>query len=208
MNGAGKAGLTICRQWIGILLCSCLRALPSQFLSQLCNLKLQFLHLLNQINRFCHFFSKFQQGGMQLAAKTAIFKVIHSSMQLWSKLLMCYTGTNAKTSKTKTPKTKCKVLFNLKYYNLINYNWNYCYKQKYTKVISTKLSPKCCQHTARYMLFLWGVVLQCTWVLCCGVQCCMLRSIAHSYCKCYSPQLYSYYPNIIIVYHYFQSQKN
>ena len=57
---------------------------------------------------------------MQLAAKTAISKVTHSSMQFQSKLLMCYTGTNAKTSKTKTPETKCKVLTNLKYYNLIN----------------------------------------------------------------------------------------
>ena len=57
---------------------------------------------------------------MQIAAKTAISKVTYSSMQLKSKLLMCYTGTNAKTSKTKTPKTKYKVLTNLKYYNLIN----------------------------------------------------------------------------------------
>ena len=57
---------------------------------------------------------------MQLAAKTAISKVTHSSKQLQNKLLMCYKSTYAKTSKTKTPKTKCKVLFNLKYYNLIN----------------------------------------------------------------------------------------
>ena len=47
-----------------------------------------------------------------------------------------------------------RVLTNLKYYNLINYNLNCCYSQKYTKVIFTKLSPKCCQHNARYMLYL------------------------------------------------------
>ena len=56
---------------------------------------------------------------MQLAAKAEISKVTHSSKQLQSKLLMCYTGTNAKTSKTKTLESKCKVLLNLKYYNLI-----------------------------------------------------------------------------------------
>ena len=104
-------------------------------------------------------------------------------MQFWSKLLMCYTGINAKKSKPKAPKTKCKVLFNLNYYNLIIYNWNCCYNQKYTKVISTKLSSKCCQHNARYILYLWGVVLQCTWVLWCGVRCCMLRCTAHSHCN-------------------------
>ena len=41
-------------------------------------------------------------------------------MQLQSKLLKCYTGKDAKTSKTKTPKTNCKVLPNNKYYNRIN----------------------------------------------------------------------------------------
>ena len=41
-------------------------------------------------------------------------------MQLQSKLLKCYTGTGAKTSKTKTPETNFKVLPNLKYYNIIN----------------------------------------------------------------------------------------
>ena len=50
---------------------------------------------------------------MQLAAKTAIYKVIQSSKQLQSKLLMCYIGTNAKIIKNKTPKTKYKVLTNL-----------------------------------------------------------------------------------------------
>ena len=63
---------------------------------------------------------------MQQAAKTAISNVTYSSMQLWSKLLigtngyLLVLGTNAKTSKTKTPETNCKVLFNLKYYYLIN----------------------------------------------------------------------------------------
>ena len=57
---------------------------------------------------------------MQLAAKTAISKVIHSSMQFQSKLPKCYIGTKAKTSKTKTPETNCKVLSNLKYYKLTN----------------------------------------------------------------------------------------
>ena len=57
---------------------------------------------------------------MQQAAQTEISKVAHSSMQLWSELLKCYIGTGAKTSKTKTPKTNCKVLSNLKYYNRIN----------------------------------------------------------------------------------------
>ena len=124
------------RQVIGISLHTWLWTLSSQFLSQLCNLKLQLLHLLNEINRLRHFFSKFWQGGMQLAAKTAIYKFTHSSIQLKSKLLMCYTGTNGKTSKTKAPEIKCKVRFNLNYYNLIDYNWNYYYNQKYTKVIS------------------------------------------------------------------------
>ena len=41
-------------------------------------------------------------------------------MQLQSKLLRYCTGTGAKTSNTKTPKTNCKVLPNLKYYNIIN----------------------------------------------------------------------------------------
>ena len=40
-------------------------------------------------------------------------------MQLQSKLPKCYTGTGAKTSKTKTPKTNCKVLPNLKYYTIL-----------------------------------------------------------------------------------------
>ena len=57
---------------------------------------------------------------MQKAAKTAIYKVTYCNMQLESKLPKCYTGTGAKTSKTKTPKTNCKVLPNLKYYNIIN----------------------------------------------------------------------------------------
>ena len=41
-------------------------------------------------------------------------------MQLQSKLLKFYTGTGAKKSKTKSPKTNCKVLPNLKYNNIIN----------------------------------------------------------------------------------------
>ena len=81
----------------------------------------------------------------------------------------------------------CKVLTNLKYYKLINYNWNCCCNQKYTKVISTKLSPKYFQHNSRYMLYLWAIVLQCTWVLCCGVCCCMLCYTAHSHCNPYTP---------------------
>ena len=60
------------------------------------------------------FFLKASTRGTQIEVKTAIYKVTHSSMQLWSKLVMCYMGTNAKTSKTKTPETKCKVLTNLK----------------------------------------------------------------------------------------------
>ena len=54
---------------------------------------------------------------MQKAEKAAIFKVTHSNMQLQSKLLKCHTGTGAKTSKTKTPETICKVPPNLKYDN-------------------------------------------------------------------------------------------
>ena len=65
----------------------------------------------------------------------------------------------------------CKVLFNLKYYNLISYNWNCCYNQNYTKVIYTKLSPKCCQHNARYMLYLWGSALCCSAHGCSAVEC-------------------------------------
>ena len=37
-------------------------------------------------------------------------------MQFQSKQLKCYTGIGAKTHKTKTPETKCKVLLDLKYY--------------------------------------------------------------------------------------------
>ena len=37
-------------------------------------------------------------------------------MQLQSKQLEHYTGTGTKIHKTKTPKTNCKVLPNLKYY--------------------------------------------------------------------------------------------
>ena len=66
------------------------------------------------------FFLKVSTRGDAASSKKAIYKVIHSIMQFQSKLLMCYTGTNAKASKTKAPKTKCKVLTNLKYYNLIN----------------------------------------------------------------------------------------
>ena len=66
------------------------------------------------------FYLQFWQGGMQQAAKTAISKVMHSSMQLQSKLLKCYIGTGAKISKTKTSETNCKVLPNLKYYSIIN----------------------------------------------------------------------------------------
>ena len=57
---------------------------------------------------------------MQQVVGTAIYKVKHSNMQFQSKQLKCYTGTGAKTSKTKTPETNCKVLPNLKYYNIIN----------------------------------------------------------------------------------------
>ena len=100
---------------------------------------------------------------------------------------LCRGGSADYVSLCDKPYSCCKVLFNLKYYKLINYNWNFYYNQKDTKVISTKLSPKCCQYNARYKLYLWGVVLQCTWVLCCGVRFCMLRCTAHSYCNHYTP---------------------
>ena len=64
-----------------------------------------------------YFIGNFCQGVIQKAEKAAIFKVTHSNMQLQSKLLKCHTGTGAKTSKTKTPETICKVPPNLKYYN-------------------------------------------------------------------------------------------
>ena len=89
-----------CRQRINILLW----ALPSQFFSQLCNLKLELLHLLNQINRLWYFICNFWQGGTQKAVVTAIFKVKHSSMQLQSKKLEHYTGTGTKNTKPKLPK--------------------------------------------------------------------------------------------------------
>ena len=53
---------------------------------------------------------------MQQALETAISKVKHSSMQLQSKQLECYTGSGNKTYKTKSPQTNYKVLFDLKYY--------------------------------------------------------------------------------------------
>ena len=62
----------------------------------------------------------FWQGGTQPVAKKAISKVTHSIMQLQSKLAKCYTGSNAKTTKIKTPKTNCKLLSNLKHCNFIN----------------------------------------------------------------------------------------
>ena len=33
-----------------------------------------------------------------------------------------------------------------------------------------------------------GIVLQCTWVLCCGVQCCMLCYALDSHCNPYTPR--------------------
>ena len=66
--------LDCCRQWIGILLCSCLWALSGQFLSQLCNLKLQLLHLLNQINRLRHFFLKISTRGDSASSKNSNFQ--------------------------------------------------------------------------------------------------------------------------------------
>ena len=36
------------------------------------------------------------------------------------------------------------------------------------------------------MLYLCGIVLQCTWVLCCGVQYCMLHCTTHSHCNPYN----------------------
>ena len=53
---------------------------------------------------------------MQQALETAIYKVTHSSMQLWSKQLECYAGAGTKKHKTKAPETKFKVLLDLKYY--------------------------------------------------------------------------------------------
>ena len=46
--------------------------------------------------------------------------------------------------------------------------------------------PKCYQYNARYILYLCSVVLQCTWMLCCGVRCCMLHCTAHSHCNPYT----------------------
>ena len=57
---------------------------------------------------------------MQQASKTAIYKVTRSTMQFQSKQLNFYTGIGAKTSKTESLETNCKVLSNLKYYNRIN----------------------------------------------------------------------------------------
>ena len=62
------------RQWIGILLYSCLQALSGQFLSQLCNLKLQLLHLLNQINRLRPFFLKISTRGDTDSSKNSNFQ--------------------------------------------------------------------------------------------------------------------------------------
>ena len=52
---------------------------------------------------------------MQQAVETAISKVTHSSMQLWSKQLKYYTGAGTKIHKAKSLETNCKVLPNLKY---------------------------------------------------------------------------------------------
>ena len=84
---SGHCGLDYCRQRIYISLHSCLWVLPSQFFSHLCNLKLQCLHLLNQINRLWYFLCKFQQGGAQTVVRTAISKATHRSVLLWSKQL-------------------------------------------------------------------------------------------------------------------------
>ena len=62
-----------CRQWIGISLHNCLWALPGQFLSQLCNLKLQVLHLLNHINRLT-FFLKISTRGDAASSKNSNFQ--------------------------------------------------------------------------------------------------------------------------------------
>ena len=47
--------------------------------------------------------------GDAASTRIANFKVKHSSMQLQSKQLVYYTGTDTKTHKTKAPKTNCKV---------------------------------------------------------------------------------------------------
>ena len=60
------------------------------------------------------------------------------------------------------------------------------FEPKLHQNVSSKLSPKCCQQNTRYILYLWGIVLQCTWVLCCGVGCCMLRCTAYSHCNLYT----------------------
>ena len=46
---------------------------------------------------------------MQHVVKTAIYKVIHSSIQFQSKQLECCTGIDAKIHKTNTPETNYKV---------------------------------------------------------------------------------------------------
>ena len=58
---------------------------------------------------------------MQQAVETAIYKVTHSSIQFQSKQLKHYTGEGTKTHKTKSPKTNCKVLLDLKYCTWISY---------------------------------------------------------------------------------------
>ena len=46
---------------------------------------------------------------MQQGWKTAISKVMHSSIELQNKQLERYTGAGAETHKTNSPKTNCKV---------------------------------------------------------------------------------------------------
>ena len=48
--------------------------------------------------------------------------------------------------------------------------------------------PHCCSHNARYMCFnYYGIVLQPTCVLCCGVRYCMLCIALLSHCNPYTP---------------------
>ena len=103
-------------------------------------------------------------------------------MQLQSKLLKCYIGIGAKTSKIKTPETNCKVLPNLKYYNKL-IKPKLLFYTKVTPKISLQSYPPSAANTTL------GICYTCEALCCsahgccsveCGVACCTAQHTAIS----------------------------
>ena len=126
---------------------------------------------------------------MQKAAKTAIYKVIHSSIQFQSKILKFYTGIYAKTSKTKTPETNCMVLSNLNItIELIKF------KLLFYNKVTPNLSLQSCPLSAANTIL--GICYTCEELCCsahgccaveCGIACCAAQRTAIATFTIFSP---------------------